>query len=315
MASLRQSGEPWRVGSGYPTRWPVLAGWLFGAMLVLLQGQLLLASADEPKEELTQEQREKLESRAGKLDKQADEFYQQGRYADATKLLEKSLQLQRRLYPKEQYPRGHPDLASILHNLGAILGLQGEFGNALQHSQEALAMCEALYPKAEFPQGHADLASNLNNLGMILHRQGDYERALPYHQKAHAMYASLYPKDKYPEGNLVLAANLNNIGTLLQDQGEYQRALPYLLKSLAMLQALYPKDKFPRGHVHLASGLNNIGELLRHQGEYQRACRICRRIWPCWRHLPQGSVSPGPSSTRLRPEQPWPSALVAGRVR
>src|SRR5205085_2864386 len=83
-----------------------------------------------------------------------------------------------------QYPRGHPDLATGLNNLGSVLDEQGECGRALSYKQQALIMYRKLYPEGQYPQGHPDLARRLNSLGFVLHAQGEYARALGYFQQA-----------------------------------------------------------------------------------------------------------------------------------
>ncbi len=79
------------------------------------------------------------------------------------------------LYPKDRYPKGHPDLATSLNNLGHLLATQGDYGGARGYLDRALAMCESLYPTDRYPQGHPELARSLHNLGALLQDQGDYD--------------------------------------------------------------------------------------------------------------------------------------------
>jgi CHAT domain-containing protein/Tfp pilus assembly protein PilF len=242
-------------------------GWLL--LLVLADQALVVGPAAA--QELTPEERQALERQGMQLDEQAGQRYQQGRYAETTKLLHQVLEIAKRLYPKEQYPQGHPNLATSLNHLGLSLRAQGEYGRALPYLQDALAMRQKLYPKEKYAQGHPHLAESLNNLGNLLHVQGEYGRALQCYQDALAMYQQLYPKEKYPQGHPDLALSLNNLGALLWAQGEYGRALPYYQDALAMDQRLYPKEKYPQGHPNLATTLNSLGVLLSVQGENGRA--------------------------------------------
>ena len=100
---------------------------------------------------LTEEARSRLEKRAAELDERTDQLYQQGRYAEATKLLEQALEMRQRLYPKDKYPQGHPDLAASLNNLGFLLRAQGEYSQALGYHKQALEMAQRLYPKDKYP--------------------------------------------------------------------------------------------------------------------------------------------------------------------
>jgi tetratricopeptide (TPR) repeat protein len=145
----------------------------------------------EPAQEPTPEQRKQWEQRVVGLNKQAAQLYHQGQYGAATKLLEQALVLCQRLNPKEQYPRGHPRLATSLNNLGFLLQAQGEYARAEPFYQDALAMYQALYPKAQYPQGHPHLARKLNTLGSLFKEQGEYTRALNYFEQALDMYQDL----------------------------------------------------------------------------------------------------------------------------
>src|SRR5262249_40870536 len=81
-----------------------------------------------------------------------------------------ALAMVQQLYPKEQYPQGHPHLAISLGNLGALLQAMGQYEEARSYKEQALAMKQQLYPKDKYPQGHPELATSLNNLGANRHR-------------------------------------------------------------------------------------------------------------------------------------------------
>jgi CHAT domain-containing protein/Tfp pilus assembly protein PilF len=162
----------------------------------------------------------------------------QGEYAKALTYLERALAMRRRLYPRDKYPQGHPQLAESLHHLGSLLQNLGENARALTYYERALAMRRRLYPRDKYPQGHPQLAVSLNNLGILLQDQGEYAKALPCCEQALAMRRRLYPKDKYPAGHPHLAGSLNHLGVLLQARGEYAKALPYHEKALAMFENL-----------------------------------------------------------------------------
>jgi CHAT domain-containing protein/Tfp pilus assembly protein PilF len=173
-----------------------------------------------------------------------------------------ALEMYERLYPKDRYPRGHPDLAASLNNMAWLLKDHGEYGKALSYQEKALAIYRQLYPKAHFPQGHPDLAASLNNMAALMQSQGENAKALPYFEQALAMGQQLYPKEHYRRGHPDLARSLTNLGSLLVAQAEYAKALPYLQQAVNMNQQLYPKASYPHGHPALASSLNNLGMLL-----------------------------------------------------
>jgi tetratricopeptide (TPR) repeat protein len=204
-------------------------------LLGLLGGAVgAVGAADK---DLAPAERKELERRAKETNQQAIERYQQGKHEDATKLAEEALVLRRRLYPKKEYPDGHPELAESLHNLGRFLQAQGEYARAEPFYRDALAMCRALYPKGRHPDGHPHLADSLHSLGFLLKARGEYAKAEPFYRDALAMYQKLYPEERFPDGHPDLAISLNNLGGLLAEQGEYAQAEPFLRDALSVYEA------------------------------------------------------------------------------
>jgi CHAT domain-containing protein/Tfp pilus assembly protein PilF len=250
-----------------------LAGWV---VLVLASA---LAPDVLPAEEfpaLTPEEQQLLQE-AKKMNAEGVALFGQAKLAAATERLRKALELRQRVYSKDKYPNGHPDLALSLNNVGFALQAQGAHGQAEPLFRQALAITQAFYPKAKYPDGHPNLAATLNNLGRSLQAQGAYAQAEPCFRQALAMYQALYPKAKYPHGHPELARTLNNVGLLLQAQGAYGQAEAFLRQVLEMTQALYPKDKYPDGHPDLATSLNNLAVLLRLQGAHGQAEPLYRQ--------------------------------------
>jgi len=264
-------------------------------LTLLLAGLISLAArAADPPERLTPEQREALEQRASELHDAGFQLYQRGAIPPATEKFKQALQTHERLYPKSEYPAGHPDLAKSLSWLGVLVQAQGAYGEARRYLERAQAMNESLYPKERYPQGHSDLAASLSYLGSVLQAQGAYDDARGYLERALAMNESLYPKERYPQGHSELATSLNNLGSLLQAQGAYDDARGYCQRALAMRQALYPKEQYPQGHPDQATSLNNLGSLLQDQGAYveargyyQRALAMRQALYPKEQY-PQG---------------------------
>jgi CHAT domain-containing protein/Tfp pilus assembly protein PilF len=250
-----------------------LAGWGVLVLAWLLAPGVL--PAEEPPALTAAEQQ--LLQEAAKLNEEGVALYYQGKLAAATERLRQALTLRRRVYSRDKYPNGHPDLAESLNNLGVLLKDQGEYRKAEPFFRQALEMDQALYPKAKYPDGHPQLAAGLNNLGALLQAQGESGKAEPLYRQAFEMRQALYPKDKYPDGHPDLAASLSWVGFVLKAQGEYGQAEPWYRQALAMRQALYPKDKYPDGHPELAQSLNDLGGVLREQGEYGRAETFLRQ--------------------------------------
>src|SRR5262249_17414052 len=130
----------------------VLAVWVLGTGL---SGW----AAEGPPNKLTPEERKQLEAKFREVQAAADNQYQLGKIAESAKFLEEGLSVARRLSPREEYPDGHPALATSLNNLAVVLQAQGKSVNAEALHREALAMQQRL-SKGDHPH----LARSLNNL-------------------------------------------------------------------------------------------------------------------------------------------------------
>ncbi len=115
-----------------------------------------------------------LEEKVEALLKEAGNHFRRGRYAQATGLLRRAVEVCKRLYPKAEYPDGHPDVAYSLYSLGSALGAQGEYGEARKVYEEALAMQRRVFPESEYPRGHPELAWSLSKLASVLENQGGH---------------------------------------------------------------------------------------------------------------------------------------------
>jgi CHAT domain-containing protein len=229
---------------------------------------------------------------ATRLNLRGEALYQAGRWPEATKVLAEVLRMRERLYPKERYPQGHPDLALSLNNLAFLHKEQGEHAKAEPLFARALRMREGLYPKALYPQGHPDVALSLNNLAMLYYTQRDYAKAARLYARALEMREALFPKALYPHGHHDLAQSLNNLAALHYSEGEYAKAEPLYARALRMREGLYPKAQYPQGHPLLAFSINDLAFLHQARGDYARAEPLFRRALKMKEGLyPQGHPS------------------------
>jgi CHAT domain-containing protein/Tfp pilus assembly protein PilF len=258
---------------------------LAGAVAWLVLAGLLPDSArpdGEAPQKLSPRERQQLQRRVVNLTKQGKRLYDQARYPEAARLWENIIELQQRLYPKEQYRDGHPDLALSLNSLGVMLQAQGQCARAGPYHRQAVTIFQRFYPK-----GHADLATALHNLGAGLKAEGEYAQAEAYYRQALEMGQRLFAKGQFPPGQSALASGLNDLGALLQAQGENARAEAYFRQALEAYEKLYPEAQYPAGHPELATCLINLGVVRQAQGEYARAepvfrqaVAMCRRLYP-----------------------------------
>jgi CHAT domain-containing protein/tetratricopeptide (TPR) repeat protein len=226
-----------------------------------------------------------LLAQAAALTQQSVRLYQQGRPVQAIPVGEQALALFRKLYPKADFPAGHPHLATSLNNLGTFHQARGDLAAAERLLRESLAMRQALFPPKRYPAGHADVASGLNNLAFLKQARGEWAEADELYQRALAMYRTLYPPKRFPRGHPELASCLNNFGLLARERGEFARGEPYYREALKMCRQLYPPERFPNGHPDLAGTLNNLGSLLQDRGELTAAEPYFREALTMYRGL------------------------------
>jgi CHAT domain-containing protein len=256
-------------------------------ILAVLLSLLLAAAAADKDDKLTPERRRELEKKATELNKQGEKQYERGNLAKARGLCRQALDMRRALYPKKDFPNGHPDLAESITNVAFLHHAAGEYAKAEALYREALGMWRALYPKDKYPTGHADLADCINRFALLHKDAGEYAKAEPLFREALGMRRALFPKDKYPNGHADLAMSINNLAVLHEAVGEYAKAEPLYRETLAMCRALYPKDKYPNGCPELIMSINNLAHLHESTGEYSKAeplyweaLGMCRAQYP-----------------------------------
>lgn len=79
----------------------------------------------------------------------------------------RSVAMLEKLYPKNEYPDGHPLLAERLSEMGALLAELSEYDSAVEFARRGVEMSEKVYPRDRFPNGHPALVRALYNVGMI----------------------------------------------------------------------------------------------------------------------------------------------------
>jgi CHAT domain-containing protein len=242
--------------------------------LVTMSAMVLLAlplMADDKDKDLTPERRQELEKKALALKEEGDRQYRAGNHVKAKELFRAVLDMRRALYPKKDYPNGHPDLAQSINGLGFLHKAAREFGKAEALFREALGMYRAQFPREKYPSGHPILALSISNLGLLHQDAGEYGKAKPLFREALAMVRVLYPREEYPNGHIHLAISINHLASLHQAAGEHGKAGPLFREALAMRRALYPKKDYPNGHHVLATSIHNLASLYEDVREYGKA--------------------------------------------
>ncbi len=180
-----------------------------------------------------------------------DTYHGLGQFEKAKSLLERSLQIRRRL-------KGDSDLqvAFVSQDLAQVYLDLAESPRARELLKTALAI-ETRQLELDDPR----LASTLNVLGTALKESGEPQRARKSFERALAIY------ERQPKVDPVkVAMVLDNLGLLFAEMGENARAQTLLERALNLHeQALGPR------HPALAFSLNNLAMAVANLGDNQKA--------------------------------------------
>ena len=97
------------------------------------------ARADEPAKELTEEERGQLEKEAGELNDQAVQLYRDGKYAAATDMMEKVLDMDNASTRPRSTPTATPTWPRVSVTSAPCCEERGEYGKAEPYYRDALA--------------------------------------------------------------------------------------------------------------------------------------------------------------------------------
>ncbi len=185
------------------------------------------------------------------MNEQAETLYVQGKGAQAQPLLEKALEIYRRLLTDD-----HPDTAGSYNNLAQNLTEQGKYAQARPLHEKALEIHRRL-----LTDDHPDTAAAYSNLAKNLDAQGKYAQAQPLSEKALEIKRRLLTGE-HPDtatSYSILAYNLNL-------QGKYAQAQPLFEKALEIY-----RRQFTDEHPYTALSYNNVALNLHSQGKYAQA--------------------------------------------
>ncbi|CAF1314499.1 unnamed protein product [Rotaria magnacalcarata] len=176
---------------------------------------------------------------------------QQGKYPEAVKFYEKSLEIYRKTLPEDD-----ASLAPTYSNIGGVYKNMGEYSKALEYYEKSLKIKEI-----SLPPNHPDLATSYNNIGSVYDDMGEYSKALEYYEKSLEIREISLPPT-HPDW----ATSYNNIGLVYNSMGEYSKALEYYEKSNKIFEISLPPT-----HPDLAISYWSIGDIYSKTDEYSKA--------------------------------------------
>ncbi|MBD2091284.1 CHAT domain-containing protein [Microcoleus sp. FACHB-1515] len=223
----------------------------------MVEGRSSLAKPEGGSQpEVTSAEAQELQE-ADRRSRQASELQQQGQYAEATFLVQQTLEIYERILGAN-----HPFVAISLNNLAELYREQGDYAQALPLYQQSRSILEATWGV-----NHPDVATALNNLALLYLDQGDYVEAEPLFKQALSILEATWGVN-HPD----VATALNNLAELYREQGNYAQAEPLYQRSLSILEAAWGVN-----HPLVGATLNNLALLYQDQGGYVEAERLYQR--------------------------------------
>ena len=183
------------------------------------------------------------------LNKISREYINGNLFNDANPILEKSIDLSKKL----NFKKG---LAHAFHNLGVLHMYQSNYTQAISNYNNALDI------RTDIKDIQGIAATN-NNLGMVFYEQGDFDKALNYHFKALKSREEI--KDK--KG---IADSYNNIGNIYLFLKNYDEALKKYTSSLRL--RLEIQDKYGE-----STSYNNIALCYYYYKKYDDAISMTKK--------------------------------------
>lgn len=228
----------WRDAKGEPSEWhEVVASRQQHADLQLFRG-------------LDDEDRAELASIMS-LSAEEDNLYTQGRYAEATALMEEILQIHLRVLGDD-----HLSTLNSINSMGTLLWSQGKLSEAEPYWRGALEGRRRV-----LGDEHPNTLTSINNLCLLLGRQGRLFEAEPYFREA--MYSRRRVLGDEHKDTL---QSINNIGVLLRAQGRLSEAEPYTREALEGRRRVLGGE-----HADTLGSISNMGFLLEARGRLSEA--------------------------------------------
>jgi CHAT domain-containing protein len=156
----------------------------------------------------------------------------------------------------------HPQTASAMHSLAAVLTAKGDFVGAEELLKKVITIKEGA-----FGADSLDATISLQDLAGLYYERGDYALAEPLRQRILAGFEK-HQGPNHPE----TAGAINNTARLYRAMGLYQRAEPLQRRANEMLERVFPPE-----HPRVAHAASNLGELLLSVGKHAEARQFFER--------------------------------------
>lgn len=233
------------------------------------------------------------------LSSQAAKLYAQGKYGQATPLMERLLATRERVLGKQ-----HPDTLTSMANLAELYRLQGRYNDAeplfrgviearervlgKEHAQTVISVNNLArlykdvgrYAEAELlltgvlegseralGKEHPETLLSMSNLAGLYYSQGRYGEAEPLYRRALDASERILGKE-HPHTLIRVGA----LAAFYNSQGRYSEAEPLFRRALDASERVLGKE-----HPETLTIVGNLGVLYYNQGRYGEAERLIRR--------------------------------------
>jgi serine/threonine-protein kinase len=199
---------------------------------------------------------------AASLYELANAHFYAGHYDISEELNERVLALNKKIYGD-----GHPRVADILVNLGAIQYDTGHYAEAEKYDRQAVAIVQGWYGK-----DNPETADDLTILARALVKQTRYDEATDLLQQSlsikERVYGPVHPS---------VASSLNELGSAALQQGNYDAAEQYFSRMADIYRAVYGEH-----HYLMATALSNLASVYMKRNQWARAEKIYRQVVPLY---------------------------------
>jgi len=185
------------------------------------------------------------------LEHQTLDLFKAGRYAEATDVAIKAVNLAVSIYPADDF-----NITTSLNNLAEVYQIQGQYDKAEPLFSRSLAIREKVRGPDDPGTGGA-----LNNLAELYRVQGQFSKAEPLYIRTLAIFEKYMGAD-HPD----TATVVNNLASLYQNQGRLSKAEALFARALASREKILGAND-----PDTAGAANNLGHVYRSEGQYAKA--------------------------------------------
>jgi len=186
-------------------------------------------------------------------------YRNQGKYLEALKFYNESMNLLRLYYPNDENIR----IAEILHAIGSIQRIKGQYEPAMETYQKTLEIKCKLF---EFEK-NASIATTLQNIGSIFCDLGRYDLSLNFFDKAISIYETIFENNLH----LNVAVAYYNKSYVFVRLESYQEAAEYSYKSFLIFDQVLSQTS-ETTNPYYTDALSNSGCIyMKLNNDYQKA--------------------------------------------